>query len=926
MKIMVSHRLLLGTILFFAALLLLAGSWFSYTSTFDTATVGLMSVNILEGERPLFFYGQPYLGALESYLAALFLGVFGFSEFVLSLAPISFTLAWILFSYLLFARIHNRTAGIVAAACVAFPGYYVFWYSIANYGGYSAILCIGTAILWLSLRILQENAKGVSLLFQSTCLGILMGLGIWVHPLSFPYIAIAAGILGLFVIRERFRLDSVLWLTVAALIGLCGFLPFYVETGSFFGGVSESVKISWSGVVGALSNLFAVNIHELIVWNFTHIFESVIVQYAVSYGSISILFIASLFSLFALFNLRNESFKKFYYLIPISFCLLFLLMYVQHHMATIKAPRYAINFWTMLLCMIWALAVSGQRKRGVRIFTSILFCLWIGYQIVGTVYFISGNSVGAREEQKAMHAVVDAAREKNLKSVVTYGDALLGYKAQKLSMFSENKIHFSSADTERYRKNAQFTETDNNKGYLTSKQSKSSLQNTLKQLGASFTVTPIGDYFLFSNIQAKRQYSMQAVPRSEINVVSVEGSEGRYSNSLIDGNQDTGLHRNDHSAIALIYDTGELRSLCALWMFTYQDPSIFTWKSSGQYEVYVSRDGHQYEKVYSSLPESGNGFHAGSFIYIGGPWGKIEASFASVSARYIKIVFPDKSPSPVTELFIFETEFNIRQDSPGDIKKIQKIIIKNDIDFVLADRSVSASLRKVFAGNAKSEIALPRHSTKHYNNPLRYFVRAKKGQAVVCDKAVAEECEQLLTNQFGKSVISERFDLQNYSLFTLKDVAIHNVFEDRSTLLWNGHVPLQTKDMALLAPWFHSLGVPVWKGDYIKTTGFYHDNWTNGEGKYSDLNYAIRPGEDKEVIIYTHGWRAYSDIASLELTVTANKNVLLKFKQKKQNAFLFSLPESLNKLDSLEIHSSTFVPPGLDSRNLGIDIKRIEIQ
>jgi hypothetical protein len=259
MQTRILHLLLLGAILFSAAALLLLGSWYSYTSTFDTGTVGLMSVNIVNGDRPLFFYGQPYFGALEAYLAAVFISLFGFSEFVVSLSPISFTLAWIIFSYLLFSRIHNRTAGLIAAACTAFPGYYVFWYSISTYGGYSAILCIGTAILWLSLRVLQENPRKVLLLFHVICISILMGLGIWIHPLVFPYIVISACILGIFVIRERFRLDIIYSLGLAVVVSLIGFLPFYVETGSFFGGISEPVQLSGTVLVKSLYNLFFVN-------------------------------------------------------------------------------------------------------------------------------------------------------------------------------------------------------------------------------------------------------------------------------------------------------------------------------------------------------------------------------------------------------------------------------------------------------------------------------------------------------------------------------------------------------------------------------------------------------------------------------------------------------------------------------------------
>ena len=70
-------------------LLRLAYAAWGYFSTFDTATVGWMGLNILQhGERPLFFYGQTYFGSLEAYLAALLFSLFGISEFVLSLSAI----------------------------------------------------------------------------------------------------------------------------------------------------------------------------------------------------------------------------------------------------------------------------------------------------------------------------------------------------------------------------------------------------------------------------------------------------------------------------------------------------------------------------------------------------------------------------------------------------------------------------------------------------------------------------------------------------------------------------------------------------------------------------------------------------------------------------------------------------------------------
>ncbi len=924
MKAYVSDRLLLAAIVALAAVLLLMGSWFNYTSTFDTGTVGLMSVNIVQGDRPLFFYGQPYFGALEAYVAAIFVGLFGFSEFVVSLSPISFTLAWIVFSYLLFSRIHNGTAGLIAAACTAFPGYYVFWYSIATYGGYPVIFCVGTAMLWLALRVWQENVAKISLVFHAACIGSLMAIGIWVHPLTFPYIAVAACILGLFCLRERFRPYIVIACGLIVIIALSGFVPFYLETGSFLGGISSRVQLSWASIIAALSNLLTVNIVELIVWNFTHIFELSFIKYLIIAGSSLVLLSVFLLALYSVASGKHLKIKN--YIIPVLFLLFFLLMYVQHHMATIKAPRYVIGLWGMLLCVLWSLAIAGQTKRRLKIVASVLFGIWLVYQITGTVLFIAYGADHARLEKRIASDVVSAARKNNLKSVVLYGDLFFGLKGQKFSMYSQNMIVFTHADTERYQPNAQFAETDLHRGYLSTADAKISLENTLTKLGVKFTVEQVHDYFLFSHLHFRPQLAMQAIPSEEVQLVLSDNEEIGMAGDVLQDSQDIDFDLKTTTGTVRSFDTGQIRKLCALWMFTWQDPSAHKWNGPGGYEIHVSLDGIHYNKVYSPLSVVGNGFHAGPGTYIGGPWGKVETLFEPVLARYVRVLFLDENSSPLTKLFLFQTDGSLRDDHSDDIARLSQLISDQNIDFVLADRWVSARLREVFKGGSKQEIALPRHGSKYKNKLLDYFVKPAPGQALICDAAVADECEKVLNNQYGQSVIFTRFDVQNYSLFSFVAGEIHYDLSAPSALLWNGHFPLPTKDMGLLAPWLNDLGLPVWSKNFVRTKGMSHDSWTNGDAIFYDLDYTIEPGKDRELLLYTYGWRATPEMSSLNLTLTANNRILLPFKDKEKNTYIFTIPETLTNLKNLRIQSTTFVPSGKDTRKLGIDIERIEIQ
>src|SRR3989304_10492126 len=49
----------------------------------DEAVVALMARHILQGERPIFFYGQAYMGSLDAWLTALGFAVFGIQVWVI---------------------------------------------------------------------------------------------------------------------------------------------------------------------------------------------------------------------------------------------------------------------------------------------------------------------------------------------------------------------------------------------------------------------------------------------------------------------------------------------------------------------------------------------------------------------------------------------------------------------------------------------------------------------------------------------------------------------------------------------------------------------------------------------------------------------------------------------------------------------------
>ena len=88
----------------------------------DEAVVGLMARHILAGERPIFFYGQAYMGSLDAYLVAAGFAVFGAQIWVIRLVQGLLYLGVIFTTAELGRRVlGSARTGWMAAALMAVP-------------------------------------------------------------------------------------------------------------------------------------------------------------------------------------------------------------------------------------------------------------------------------------------------------------------------------------------------------------------------------------------------------------------------------------------------------------------------------------------------------------------------------------------------------------------------------------------------------------------------------------------------------------------------------------------------------------------------------------------------------------------------------------------------------------------------------------
>lgn len=177
MSLLRTHSLFAAVLLVgvgFKALLLATGS-VSFHS--DEAILALMARHILQGEWPLFFYGQGYMGALDAYLIALGFLAFGQTVLAVRLVHLALYVGILVSTYVLAYRIRRDSRAAAAATLLmALPPVMVSLYTTASLGNYIVTLLLNNLIFLTGWRILSDPEAGWG---RWLLLGVLAGLGWW---------------------------------------------------------------------------------------------------------------------------------------------------------------------------------------------------------------------------------------------------------------------------------------------------------------------------------------------------------------------------------------------------------------------------------------------------------------------------------------------------------------------------------------------------------------------------------------------------------------------------------------------------------------------------------------------------------------------------------------------------------------------------
>ena len=184
-------------VVFFLARVLIALNPLLRETYYDEAITGLMSLAILRGVPQVFYWGQPYLGAVDAYLAAGAFYVFGPSTLALRLGTAWLSVLWVWAAWRIGRRIAGPGWGLLGGLQLAVPPIFLTFMQLSSHAE-GVALALGTVALAAAVS-LMDPLPGRRQEWAWVLLGLAAGLAWWTSQMTTMLLGAAA--LGLLVAR-----------------------------------------------------------------------------------------------------------------------------------------------------------------------------------------------------------------------------------------------------------------------------------------------------------------------------------------------------------------------------------------------------------------------------------------------------------------------------------------------------------------------------------------------------------------------------------------------------------------------------------------------------------------------------------------------------------------------------------------------------
>jgi hypothetical protein len=200
----------------------------------EEGTMGLEGLHILvRSERPIYLYGQSYMGAVEAYAAALSFRVFGVSTVSLRLGMIAFYAIFMIGVFWLASQLYSRRVALMSLAILVFGTPFLVQVELLADGGKIETLAFGATLFalatWLALHAPTEplaRRQRWHRYLAFAAWGVIAGLGLYTYAVIAPFI-LSSGLLLWVTCRRELRG----WALALPIVGLlAGLLPVIIYT------------------------------------------------------------------------------------------------------------------------------------------------------------------------------------------------------------------------------------------------------------------------------------------------------------------------------------------------------------------------------------------------------------------------------------------------------------------------------------------------------------------------------------------------------------------------------------------------------------------------------------------------------------------------------------------------------------------------
>lgn len=489
----------------------------------DEAIVALMARHILSGARPIFFYGQAYMGSVDAYLVSALFGVMGqtvlairITQLILYAGTIITTIA---VGQVAFGSIR---AGWLAGLILAVPTVNLTLYTTVSLGGYGEALLIGNLVILLGCILYKRIQNGFPIRFwEYLSLGLLMGLGLWANGLTLIYslpVSLAL-LIQTFIINKRIvcRMFS---LGLPVLVGFSlGSLPwwiFAVQNGfqalitELLGNAVAVETASWLEVTGQhLVNLLLLGLPALF---------GIRPPWEVRWLALPLIpFILAFWVIVIVFFIRKTrtDFRVSFFPVLMSIGVVFLISFVATPFGVDPSGRYFLPL-SVILALVAGQMLAEKESKKWQIAALALVIVFHGW---GT-WECAQERVPGITTQFDASTVIDTSRQAELIQFLKVQGETRGYTtywvAYPLVFLSQEELIFTprlpyhadlryTARDDRYPVYSDIVNASDKAAFITTKQPEldQRLRGGFQKYGVKWKEEIIGDYRVFYALSRK---------------------------------------------------------------------------------------------------------------------------------------------------------------------------------------------------------------------------------------------------------------------------------------------------------------------------------------------------------------------------------------------------------------------------------------